>query len=88
MAIRPRGPLGGAVAAPGSKSHTNRALVAAALAMGESRLRQPLAADDVRCMVEGLRSLGVDVTLEGDTWVVGGTGGRLGGAGGRGAGGG
>ncbi|PYS96448.1 MAG: 3-phosphoshikimate 1-carboxyvinyltransferase, partial [Acidobacteria bacterium] len=40
--------LEGRVTAPPSKSVTQRALVAAALARGRSRLRNPLLADDPR----------------------------------------
>lgn len=55
---------------PGSKSLTNRALVAAALAEGTSRLAGPLVADDTGAMVEGLRALGAAIRLEGDVAVV------------------
>jgi 3-phosphoshikimate 1-carboxyvinyltransferase len=55
---------------PGSKSLTNRALVAAALADGTSRLERPLVADDTGAMVEGLRALGAGIRLEGDVAVV------------------
>jgi 3-phosphoshikimate 1-carboxyvinyltransferase len=55
---------------PGSKSLTNRALVAAALAEGTSRLEGPLVADDTGAMVEGLRALGAAIRLEGDVAVV------------------
>ena len=52
------------VAPPGSKSLTNRALLLAALADGESRLRRPLIeADDTRRMLEAIRTLGADVTI-------------------------
>lgn len=58
-------PLGGPVDAdvdlPGSKSITNRALVCAALADGESTLRHALRADDVRAMHDGLRALGIEI---------------------------
>ena len=54
-----RGPIDASVRVPGSKSLTNRALVAAALAGGTSRLRGVLDADDTRAMVEGLAQLGV-----------------------------
>ena len=56
------GPLDAVVSVPGSKSITNRALVCAALADGPSELVGPLQADDTEAMVEGLRSLGIDVT--------------------------
>jgi 3-phosphoshikimate 1-carboxyvinyltransferase len=55
---------------PGSKSLTNRALVAAALAEGTSHLEHPLVADDTGAMVEGLRALGADIRLEGEVAVV------------------
>lgn len=61
LEIRAAGPLHGRVDAPGSKSYTNRALVAAALAAGESHLRRALRADDVDRMVAGLQALGASV---------------------------
>ncbi|MFL6137042.1 MAG: 3-phosphoshikimate 1-carboxyvinyltransferase [Frankiaceae bacterium] len=60
-APRADGPVTGSVAVPGSKSVTNRALVIAALAEGDSRLRRPLVARDTRLMAGGLRALGIDV---------------------------
>ncbi|MGQ0433871.1 MAG: 3-phosphoshikimate 1-carboxyvinyltransferase [Microthrixaceae bacterium] len=55
------GPLDATVSIPGSKSLTNRALVCAALAVGESVLDHALRADDTHAMVEGLTALGVTV---------------------------
>lgn len=49
------------VRVPGSKSITNRALLLAALADGESALDGVLWSDDTRYMVEALRKLGIDV---------------------------
>ena len=46
---------------PGSKSITNRALVCAALADGQSILHGVLTSDDSRVMIEGLRKLGVTI---------------------------
>jgi 3-phosphoshikimate 1-carboxyvinyltransferase len=61
-AVRPvAGPLDAAVTVPGSKSLTNRALVAAALADGRSTLVGPLRADDTEAMIDCLRSLGIVV---------------------------
>ncbi len=59
--IRPSGPICGSVRPPGSKSITNRALVCAALAEGESTLTGALDSDDTRVMVEALRRLGVHI---------------------------
>jgi 3-phosphoshikimate 1-carboxyvinyltransferase len=65
----PAGRLSGRLRVPGSKSFTNRALVAAALARGESRLVAPLVADDTRTMVSALARLGAHVET-GAEWVV------------------
>jgi 3-phosphoshikimate 1-carboxyvinyltransferase len=77
--IHPTGPLHGTIRPPGSKSITNRALVCAALAEGESLLSGALDSDDTRAMLEALRRLGV--VLEHDaaaaTIRVGGCDGRL-----------
>ena len=59
--IRPSGPLRATIRPPGSKSITNRALVCAALAHGESLLSGALESDDTRVMIEGLRQLGLTV---------------------------
>jgi 3-phosphoshikimate 1-carboxyvinyltransferase len=48
----------------GSKSYTNRALVLAALARGESLLRGALFSDDTRYMAASLRALGVAVEAD------------------------
>jgi 3-phosphoshikimate 1-carboxyvinyltransferase len=54
------------VVVPGSKSLTNRALVAAALAVGPSTLTGALDADDTRAMIDGLRALGVRIDAHED----------------------
>jgi 3-phosphoshikimate 1-carboxyvinyltransferase len=69
-------PVGGGVSVPGSKSYTNRALLVAAIARGESRVSGLLRSDDSYWCVDALRKLGVSVAVNGDTAVVGGTGGR------------
>lgn len=52
------GRVEGVVSLPGSKSYTNRALLVAALADGESQLANPLWADDTQYMTSALRALG------------------------------
>lgn len=74
--------LGGAfdatITPPGSKSLTNRALLLAALAGGESTLRGALTeADDAKVMLGALRALGVEVAVSGGTTTVRGGGGRF-----------
>ena len=55
------GPVSGRVRPPGSKSLTNRALVAAALAGGKSRLFRALRSEDTQVMIDSLIRLGVAV---------------------------
>lgn len=57
-------PIQSTVQPPGSKSLTNRALLLAALAQGESLLRDPLWADDPHQMVNALKALGFDLRIE------------------------
>jgi 3-phosphoshikimate 1-carboxyvinyltransferase len=75
--IQPRGAFDALVPVPGSKSITNRALLVAALADGESELRGPLTSDDTAVMVEALHALGCEVALGAETWKVAGRAGRL-----------
>ncbi|MBN2507466.1 MAG: 3-phosphoshikimate 1-carboxyvinyltransferase [Verrucomicrobia bacterium] len=56
-------PVDATVTVPGSKSITNRALVLAALAQGETLLEGALWSDDTRVMVDALRVLGFRVDV-------------------------
>lgn len=68
----------GCVRLPGSKSISNRVLLLAALAEGETEVRDLLASDDTERMLEALKMLGVAVApLGGDAWRIGGCGGRF-----------
>ena len=68
------------VSLPGSKSITNRALVCAALAPGETTLKGALFADDTDAMVTAVRTLGAEVhCIPGDALMrIGGTSGVVG----------
>src|SRR4051812_44729421 len=57
-------PFTATITPPGSKSLTNRALVLAALSGGLCELSNVLFADDTRVMLDGLKKLGFDVTIE------------------------
>lgn len=59
--VHPVRSVGGTVSLPGSKSITNRALLMAALAEGQSVIRNALDCDDSRYMLEALTRLGVAV---------------------------
>jgi len=73
-----KAPLHGRISLPGSKSITNRALLLAALAAGESRLTGALKSDDTRWMAQALQAMGVSVaTPDATTFEVGGAAGRL-----------
>ena len=77
LPIRPRGALAARQRPPGSRSIAHRALVAAALAEGPSRLAGISESDDTRAMREGLRLLGVSIEHGLAAWTVHGTGGQL-----------
>ena len=72
------GPVDVAWAVPGSKSITNRALVLAALADGETRLTGALESDDTRHMRAALTRMGIEIAdAPGGTLVVRGGRARL-----------
>ena len=54
-------PFDAVVDLPGSKSYTNRALLIAALARGQSRISEALSSDDTRHMRRALATLGVRI---------------------------
>ena len=65
--------VSGTVKLPGSKSISNRVLLLAALASGETRLHDLLDSDDTRVMQDALRTLGIAVKRgdRGETVVTG-----------------
>jgi 3-phosphoshikimate 1-carboxyvinyltransferase len=77
-------PVRAEITVPGSKSITNRALILAALAKGETRLQGALWSEDTQIMAEALGKLGFEVKVEPDpeefsnrTITVKGLGGRI-----------
>ena len=58
------GPVRGRIRPPGSKSITNRVLICAALADGDSTLRGALASEDTAVMIDSLRRLGLFIEQE------------------------
>jgi 3-phosphoshikimate 1-carboxyvinyltransferase len=78
LPVRPLdGPFNVTIRPPGSKSITNRALLLAGLAAGESCLRRPLLdADDTERMIAALTALGARFDLQSDGLVIEGVGGR------------
>ncbi len=74
--IQVSGPVRGTIRPPGSKSITNRALICAGLARGESILRGVLDSEDTRVMIDSLRRLGLRIDHDRDTAQVVGCAGR------------
>ncbi|WP_395343345.1 3-phosphoshikimate 1-carboxyvinyltransferase [Ningiella sp. W23] len=66
LALRPIAKVDGTIRLPGSKSLSNRALLLAALAKGETLLDNLLDSDDIRHMLNALTQLGVDYELNDD----------------------
>ena len=75
--IKPASGIRATVAAPPSKSYTNRAYIVAALANGRVRLENPLFSDDTRYMREALHQFGIPVEEEEQAATVQGQGGVL-----------
>ncbi len=77
--IRPSLPVEAEIRPPGSKSITNRALICAALADGESVLEGALDSEDTRVLIEALGTLGISVEHDPaqSTIRVAGGGGRI-----------
>ena len=65
------------IAVPGSKSLTQRALIAAALADGASTLLGPLTSEDTDYTSKALNQMGIRVDKKADCWQVDGNSGRI-----------
>ena len=74
--IKPRGPIEAVLTLPGSKSYTHRALMAAALAAGESVLTNALKAEDTELTAQALAQLGAGIEWQGTRIRVQGRNGR------------
>ncbi len=75
--IKPIREINARISVPGSKSYTQRALIASALATGRSIIKDPLISEDTEHLVKALRSLGTNITRERADLVVDGTAGKL-----------
>ncbi len=75
--IIPLSTIDASIEVPGSKSITQRALIAAALADGKSTLLGPLESEDTRYTAAALEQMGVTVEKDKEKWIVQGNGGRV-----------
>ena len=69
--------LKGHIVVPGSKSHTIRALILAAMAEGTSHIYNPLPSNDCLSTVEAIKKIGASVQIEEGLWTVTGAGKNL-----------
>ena len=74
--IKPIQHINATVTVPGSKSYTQRALIAAALADGRSVIRGALISEDTRYLIGALRQMGAAIEREASTLSVDGMNGR------------
>ena len=74
--IKPCRSVQASLTLPGSKSYTHRALVAAALAAGDSLLSNALRAEDTELTAQALAKLGAEIDWQGNTIRVRGVGGH------------
>jgi len=75
FAVLPAGPLRGRVRVPGDKSVSHRALMFAALAVGESHITGLLEGEDVLATAAAMRAMGALIERDGEgTWCVHGVG--------------
>ncbi len=74
IVTRPVGPLTGTVRVPGDKSISHRALMFAALAVGETRIEGLLEGEDVLRTAAAMRALGAEIWRDGAAWMVAGRG--------------
>ncbi len=71
MQITPlNGPVSKTISIPGSKSHTNRLLIIAALTEGSVCLERPLYSEDTLAMIESLKTLGLRIETNPDRIIV------------------
>lgn len=70
------GKLSGTITVPPSKSLAHRMIICAALADGESRISPIQGSEDILATLDGMRALGAECRLEGDTAIIRGAGAR------------
>jgi len=76
--ITPVEKIDATIEVPGSKSITQRALIAAALAQGDSTLIGPLSSEDTAYTIGALRAMGIEIDDNDPAkWIVHGSGGRI-----------
>jgi len=75
--IKPSGKIDATLSVPGSKSITQRALITAALADGQSTLHGPLVSEDTDYSSRALGQMGIAISQEPEIWRISGSGGTI-----------
>lgn len=75
--VQPRETITATIAIPGSKSLSHRALIAATLASGKSRLFNLLECEDTIYTLKALQGLGIEITNDNGITTIAGKGGRF-----------
>jgi 3-phosphoshikimate 1-carboxyvinyltransferase len=75
--IKPSGKIDATIVVPGSKSITQRALITAGLADGQSTLHGPLVSEDTDYSSSALGQMGITISQEPGLWRINGSGGSI-----------
>jgi 3-phosphoshikimate 1-carboxyvinyltransferase len=75
--IKPRWAIDAVVRIPGSKSLTHRALIAAGLASGRTKIKNFLSCEDTLYTVQALEALDAEISIDGEEVAITGTGGEF-----------
>jgi len=75
--VEPLRDIDASVRVPGSKSYTQRALIVASLAKGESSIKGALVSEDTELLMDALGLLGATIDRQGNDITIQGTGGEL-----------
>lgn len=70
LTARSSGPFSGEAIIPGDKSCSHRALILGAMAEGETRITGMLDSEDVSATMAAIRNFGVEITDDGEEWLV------------------
>jgi len=71
--VRPIQQLSGIISAPPSKAYTQRMLIASALSHGRSIISGPLLSEDTEATCRAVKSLGAEITIKNNFWIVDGS---------------
>jgi 3-phosphoshikimate 1-carboxyvinyltransferase len=73
ITVRPTPHLNGIAIAPSSKSYSQRMLIASTLSNGRSIISNPLFSEDTKATLRAVKSLGAEVKITNNAWIVDGS---------------